>query len=99
MIVYELATGNRPFSVDDSSQTLCVMIMKIIMGDRPTVPTDLPPECQSYLGQCWDSSPSLRPAFKVLLQNILVQIKRAQQEIDDESSEQDHSSSICSKLN
>lgn len=90
MVIYEMATYTKPFCSDDLPQTLCVLIMKIIMGDRPQIPTTLPPKCQESIGLCWNKSPSMRPPFKALLEYVNVVIKQAKdEEIDDCNNEND----------
>lgn len=85
MVAYELTTGGQPFIDTDPSITLCKLIMKIMMGARPTVPNTLPVECQQNFNKCWDPSPSARPTFPALLQNCLKQLKKIQQEKTDEA--------------
>ncbi|XP_060536517.1 focal adhesion kinase 1-like isoform X2 [Cylas formicarius] len=74
-----LMLGVKPFQGVKNND----VIGKIENGERLALPPDCPPRLYSLMSQCWAYEPSKRPSFKdikEILQEILVEEKRAQQE-------------------
>lgn len=65
IILCEAATGQKPFA--DLHLTPVVLVMKIVMGLRPSFNGGVPKEYQSLAESCWHADPNLRPTFKSVL--------------------------------
>ena len=65
MVLYELFTGEIPFSgVDDDVK----VAMSIRNGKRPSIPSDVPRHVKKLLQSCWKNKPHDRPTFDGVLQ-------------------------------
>ena len=84
MTLYEIATETRPFSDMDPSQSLCVWVMKLIMGSRPPLPDFLQTDCQAFIQSCWHGDPSARPNFNEILAHLVEQIPKEQEKVRQE---------------
>lgn len=73
--MYEMATNNKPYYDKDPCSNAMVWCMRVIMGMRPEVPTNLQKGCQEMIVRCWNPNPSLRPSFKEFLMHCNKQIK------------------------
>ena len=96
MTLYELATETRPFSDMDPSQSLCVWVMKLIMGSRPSLPDFLQTDCQAFINSCWHGDPSARPKFNEILTHLVDKICLEKEQMNEQErqqlSEQDQNS-------
>jgi serine/threonine protein kinase len=66
LIVYELLTGLLPFH-EHEAMPAC---HEAARGRRPAVPTNVEPEWQQLLRECWDDVPSRRPSFAAIRKRL-----------------------------
>ncbi len=67
MLMWEISSGQSPFSVFDHDYDLA---MKIINGMRPKVIPETPIEYKKLMKQCWDADPLKRPDVRTLRNEI-----------------------------
>ena len=61
MVMYEMLAHQIPYS-DIGGDGM--VAMKVLQGERPTIPTSLPPYVCSLLQACWKHEPNQRPTFE-----------------------------------
>ena len=66
MILYELATGERPYSDLKSDQ----VIHQIKNQKRPIINQRIPKKAAKLIEECWDDNPSKRPSFESIFQQF-----------------------------
>lgn len=84
MILLELVTMKKPFADLDDCSSGMTWVMRLMMGTRPPIPSDLDPQCQKMIAQCWHQDPAMRPSFKEFLVSCHRKLK---QEIQNEEEE------------
>jgi len=67
MLMWEISSGQPPFSVYDHDYDLA---MKIVNGMRPRVIPGTPLKYKKLMEQCWDADPSKRPDISTLFNEI-----------------------------
>ncbi|KYQ94298.1 protein kinase [Tieghemostelium lacteum] len=67
LVVWELLTGEIPFSDLDGSQASAQVAYA---GLRPILPDHCDPDLKKLLIQCWDSEPNTRPSFTVIVSKL-----------------------------
>ena len=70
MMIYEISTEKRPFEDVEMGATICVAIMKVMMGMRPPIPERFNKRPCELMEMCWKAEPHLRPTFKEVLLKI-----------------------------
>merc|ERR1712007_269928 len=63
MTLWSLHTSKVPYR-DDSNISMMRLMMKILQGHRPPIPDDTHPQLKSLLERCWSQTPSARPTFQ-----------------------------------
>lgn len=68
ILLYELFVNKEPdFGMDDQE----AIKASIIIGNRPTIPSDLVPQSyQKLITECWDNESSNRPSFKNIVRRL-----------------------------
>ena len=64
----EAATGQIPFA--DIHLSPVVLVMKLMMGLRPSFNGGVPNEYQRLAEKCWHGDPNLRPTFQTILEEL-----------------------------
>ena len=64
----EAATGQKPFA--DMQLSAVVLVMKLVMGLRPSFNGGVPKEYQRVAEMCWHADPNLRPTFQSVLAEL-----------------------------
>ena len=67
IIMWELATGKRPFSNEKHDSILAV---SIVNGDRPPISEDIPSLYVETMKNCWNSDPDKRPDSSQLIETF-----------------------------
>ena len=67
MVVYELFVHKVPY-YDIPGDT--VAGMKVLQGERPSIPPTMPQYLHSLLTACWDADPHKRPTFHDIIQAL-----------------------------
>src|SRR6266542_3283290 len=67
MLMWEISSGQPPFSVYDHDYDLA---MKIVNGMRPRVVPGTPLKYKKLMEQCWDADPKNRPTVYYLLNQL-----------------------------
>jgi len=67
IILWEIGTGELPFSTLDSVQIALAVCTK---GLRPPIPAQWPQNLKDLIQQCWHESPSQRPSFQIILSKL-----------------------------
>ena len=62
IIMCEAATGQKPFTDLCVNNPVC-MVMKLVMGVRPSFNGGVPSAYRSVTEKCWAGDPDLRPSF------------------------------------
>ena len=70
MMIYEICTEKRPFEDVEMGTTMCVAIMKVMMGMRPPLPEKFQKRPCELMEMCWKAESRLRPTFKEVLTKI-----------------------------
>ena len=83
MVVYEIATGKKPFSDMDPCGNAMVWFMRVLMGTRPEIPHYFDQKCKDMIALCWHSNPSMRPSFKEFLAHCNAQINKVLSETEE----------------
>ena len=65
MIMWELATGKRPFSNEKHDFDLALSILA--KENRPQIPNDVPSFYAEVMKSCWNSDPDKRPDSSQLI--------------------------------
>lgn len=68
IIMCEAATGQKPFA--DMQLSAVVLVMKLVMGLRPSFNGGVPKEYQRVAEMCWHADPNLRPTFQSVLAEL-----------------------------
>ena len=67
MVLWELATGRRPwYEYDDEA----IILVHIKSGERPTIPSDVPEPYQQWIQEAWHADPQKRPSCFQLMERI-----------------------------
>lgn len=67
MVLWELLTGQIPFGEANNQ----FMVLQLIdNGERPYIPTDCQPTFRDLIRACWETEPSLRPAFDQVIERL-----------------------------
>lgn len=67
IVLWELATGQTPYSGMDSRQ----IINQVSNNDiRPLLPQDVNPAMRDLITQCWDRDPDVRPSFDEIVKKF-----------------------------
>ena len=64
----EAATGQKPFA--DLQLSAVVLVMRLVMGLRPSFNGGVPKEYQKVAESCWHADPNLRPTFQSVLAEL-----------------------------
>ncbi len=64
----EAATGQKPFA--DMQQPPVVLVMKLLMGARPSFNGGVPKAYQKVAERCWHGDPNLRPTFQCVMEAL-----------------------------
>ena len=67
MVVYELFVHNVPY-YDIPGDT--VVGIKVLQGERPSIPPSIPQYLHSLLIACWETAPHKRPTFHDIVQKL-----------------------------
>jgi len=67
VVLYEMATGEEPFK---GVPPTTVVLLVAMQGKRPQMPTDVPPEFQKMIQECWSEQPTRRPTFNTLVEAL-----------------------------
>lgn len=65
-IVYEIVTGERPFEGFNP----CKFYQMVANGGRPELPDDVPENYKNLIERCWSQSPSDRPTFDEIVNEL-----------------------------
>ncbi|KAG0604109.1 hypothetical protein M758_10G145700 [Ceratodon purpureus] len=61
MVCYEILTGKLPYF---ETVSLNEVKKKVLLGDRPKLPRNCPPDLKHLIERCWSQDPSKRPRFQ-----------------------------------
>lgn len=67
MVFWELATGQKPW--DECADETTVFV-KVKMGERPTIPDDVPENYKHLIEDAWNHCPEKRPSCFQIMQQI-----------------------------
>jgi hypothetical protein len=98
--MWEISSGQTPFSDYEHDYDLA---MKIVIGMRPKIRSEIPSEYKELMKQCWDADPLKRPGVLTIFREI-VKMQRESYNNDNaneiNASEYNNSSQIsCSSSN
>ena len=79
MLSYEFFAEKRPFSDMDFGSP-CALLMRVLMGMRPEVPSEFPDDCVRMIQRCWHKDPQERPTFTEILAHTTQKIKFFEEE-------------------
>ena len=79
MLSYEFFTGKRPFSDMDFGSP-CALVMRVLMGTRPEIPSCFPDDCRNMMQRSWHKDPQERPTFPEILEHTLHKLKFMEEE-------------------
>jgi serine/threonine protein kinase len=68
LILEEIVVGKRVFS---PTLPMPQLYGKLQRGERPEVPTNLPPGLRKLITKCWDTDPENRPNFRWIIRDYL----------------------------
>lgn len=68
--MWEVATGQKPFASELQQLSSVVLVMRLLMGLRPSFSSSVPPAYQKVAERCWHGNPSLRPMFSTVLSEL-----------------------------
>ncbi|UJR15617.1 hypothetical protein I4U23_002553 [Adineta vaga] len=73
IVFWELATGKQPWD-DYADET--IILIQVKMGERPTIPIDIPDEYKRWIQDAWNHDPEKRPACFQLMERIFEAMNR-----------------------
>lgn len=71
MVLWELATGHRPWHEYPDE---AIILIHIRLGERPTIPSDVPEQYQRWIQEAWHNDPQKRPSCFQLMERIHTEI-------------------------
>ena len=66
MVCYEIISGYLPFSTIGSKAAM----VRVLLGDRPTIPDQCPHRLKALVESCWNNDASSRPNFGVMCDEL-----------------------------
>ncbi len=69
LVAYSLVTGKRPFFELESSTSVQIML-EVLKGYRPPIPTDTLPSICELLKGCWEDNESKRWGIAQVLETL-----------------------------
>ena len=66
MVCYEIVSGYLPFSTISSKAAT----VRVLLGDRPTIPDQCPHRLKALITNCWNNDASSRPNFDVICDEL-----------------------------
>ena len=79
VLIWVLWTGEMPYVKAMRHLTPFSLMVKLVEGLRPTIPTDVPEEVAGLMRKCWHEEPTSRPSFEEIgrvLQKVRTQLKK-----------------------
>lgn len=70
MVMWEVATGEAPFAADLKQLSPVLLVMRLLMGQRPAFHPHHDPAYQQIAQSCWHGDPNLRPTFSTVLSEL-----------------------------
>lgn len=79
IITFEILTQQMPFPKNIDRQH---MFQKIINGERPPFPPNIPSNMKELIEQCWSQHPSERPTFDEIFEKLKSDYSYSPEEVD-----------------
>jgi serine/threonine protein kinase len=70
MVMWEVATGKAPFEEDKKQLSPVLLVVRLLLGQRPEFSPHHDHAYQKIAKSCWHSDPNLRPTFSTLLPEL-----------------------------
>ncbi|CAI8035970.1 Serine/threonine-protein kinase EDR1 [Geodia barretti] len=70
MVMWEVAMGKAPFEEDKKQLSPVLLVVRLLLGQRPEFSPHHDHAYQKIAKSCWHSDPNLRPTFSTLLPEL-----------------------------